>query len=211
MWSVLVPMKDTRQAKSRLSESAEYRRQLAIAMARDTLSAVVGSHNVVRVLVVSSWVEDFSSLTLRGVDIMVRPQLGLNAAIREGAAALRSVDSACNLAALPADLPYLQSDELAAALTDAGLYPRTVVADRSGTGTTLSTARADACLVPLYGAGSFLRHRHAGARELPVPIGSGLRRDVDVSADLRLTPDLGPHTSEVLASRETVTSVSGGV
>ena len=39
-WSVIVPMKNMAQAKTRLGDTPGYRRQMAILMARDTLCAV---------------------------------------------------------------------------------------------------------------------------------------------------------------------------
>src|SRR5277367_4041650 len=54
-WTVLLPVKVLAQAKSRLAELAgERRHELALALASDTVSAVVACPHVARVLVVTS-------------------------------------------------------------------------------------------------------------------------------------------------------------
>jgi len=106
---------------------------------------------------------------------------GLEPAIMDG---LAQADITGPVAVVPADLPSLTPAELTEALTTAAGHPAGVVADRAGTGTTLLTARAPVHLRPRYGEGSFRRHVAAGAVPLPIPAGSGLRRDVDLAADL---------------------------
>src|SRR3984957_3900117 len=54
-WTVLLPVKVLAQAKSRLAELAgERRHELALALASDTVSAVVACPEVARVIVVTS-------------------------------------------------------------------------------------------------------------------------------------------------------------
>ena len=54
-WTVLLPVKVLAQAKSRLAVLAgERRRELALAVASDTVSAVLGCPEVARVIVVTS-------------------------------------------------------------------------------------------------------------------------------------------------------------
>ncbi|MFB7758540.1 2-phospho-L-lactate guanylyltransferase, partial [Streptomyces sp. NPDC056121] len=110
-WWVVVPMKDLRRAKSRLGGDPGRRRALAVAMARDTLCAAAGAVCVDGVVLVSEQPGDVPDLTVPGVRIEVRPGLDLNAALRAGAAVVRSEKARGHLAALPADLPYLGGDE----------------------------------------------------------------------------------------------------
>ena len=73
--------------------------------------------------------------------------------------------------------------------------------DRTGTGTTLLTFRAGVAAEPSYGPDSLALHTAAGANLLSVPAWSGLRRDVDVPADLAATPSLGQRTRQWLDKR----------
>lgn len=200
-WWVIVPMKDARRAKSRLGDVRGDRRQLAIVMARDTLCAVVNADRVEGVLVVCDNALDVESWSLPGVRVVVREGIGMNQAIRAGAAELCAGGGAPNLAALPGDLPYLRSAELDVALTKAASVPAGCVGDRAGTGTTLLTARAGTTLQPAYGPDSLRAHRDAGAVELGLPAWSGLRRDVDAPEDLVLNAALGHRTRDVLERR----------
>lgn len=206
-WWVILPMKDTRLAKSRMGGDPVERRQLAIVMARDTLCAVVNASYVEGVIVVCDRDEDVESLALPGVTVVVRPGLLLNEAILAGAELARSDDPARNLAALPGDLPYMRSTELEAALRRAAGFALTCMGDRTGHGTTLITARGGADLAPSYGVGSLARHRAAGAVEVGAPAWSGLRRDVDLPEDLAVTHALGPRTRSFIM-REVPQSVA---
>jgi 2-phospho-L-lactate guanylyltransferase len=82
------------------------------------------------------------------------------------------------------------------------LFGSSFVSDAGGEGTTLLAALCASRFNPLYGPGSRLRHSHAGARELEVPPGSGLRQDVDTLDDLALAQAIGVrrHTSAMLRS-----------
>jgi 2-phospho-L-lactate guanylyltransferase len=82
------------------------------------------------------------------------------------------------------------------ALTLAAAHPRSVVADRAGTGTTMLAAQSSALLDPRYGADSFIAHVAGGAVPLDLPGRSGLRRDVDRVDNLRSVT--GPRTRAVL-------------
>jgi 2-phospho-L-lactate guanylyltransferase len=200
-WSVIVPMKNMAQAKTRLGDTPGYRRQMAILMARDTLCAAANATAVDAVLVVCGREEDTESFALPGVSVVVRPGLDVNQAVRAGLALLRAGGDDVNVAVLPGDLPYLRSSELDVALRSAGRTPRAVVGDRTGHGTTLLTSRAGVDLVPHYGPDSLARHKETGAAELSLPAWSGIRRDVDVQSDLALTPALGYRTRALLEKR----------
>ena len=206
-WWVVVPMKDTRLAKSRLGGEPGERRQLAITMARDTLSAIAEADRVEGVIVVCDREDDVASYQVPHVTVVVAADAGLNDAVRAGAAAVRAADVTRNVAAMPGDLPYLHPDELDVALAKAGVTQRACVADRSGLGTTLLTAPRGLPLDPAFGPDSRNAHRASGAVELVVPAWSGLRRDVDLPSDLTSDVALGSRTREVLSSRRPVGAV----
>ncbi len=183
-WWVLLPIKSTAVGKSRIALEPRRRARVARAMALDTAAAVAAARRVDRVLALVDDEADGAALAaIGGVDAHVSTVSGLNESILAALALPGMSDRA--VAVLPADLPSLLPAELDLALRAAARVPLAVVADRQGTGTTLLAARIGRELPPRYGPGSFVAHCRAGAVPLAVPVGSGLRRDVDVVADLR--------------------------
>lgn len=190
-WTVLVPIRALPSAKSRLALSvpADVFADLVSAIRVDTLEAARASAPVARVVVVGDQPGD--GITL------VQWSTGLNGALRDGAEYAREHWSQDGVAALVGDLPAVRPDELAAALDEAALHDAAFVADRTGTGTTLLTARPGAALDPRFGAGSAARH---GSFAVPLDAGAGLRHDVDTAEDLAAATEigLGEHTAAVV-------------
>jgi 2-phospho-L-lactate/phosphoenolpyruvate guanylyltransferase len=211
---LVVPVKALPQAKTRLRGAADggvgepaAHARLALALAHDTVTAVLACPAVRRLLVVSTDPVVAAELAAVGVEVVPDgPVAGLNAAYRRGAAVLRERDPDAVVGALQADLPALRADELCAALAAAHVLfadrstGRAFVADAEGTGTTLLLAAPGTPLDPRFGAGSAARHAGSGAVELAGDW-PGLRRDVDTSDDLgeAVGLGLGPHTRGVLA------------
>jgi len=202
-WSVLLPVKVLAQAKSRLAELAGPRRgELALALACDTVSAVLRTAQAARVVVITD--DQVAATALRELGSLVipdEPRAGLNAALRHGAAFAAGRWPGCGTAALSADLPALRPAELARALNAAAAWPTAFVADAAGDGTTLYTAAPGAAFRPGFGLASRARHAAGGAAELELADIPGLRRDVDTPADLRgaAALGLGPHTAPLAA------------
>lgn len=195
-----MPVKASVRAKSRIRLDPAVRRTLALIMAEDTVSAIVGAAPVGRTLVVLEDARDGTTLArVPGVDLFVTRTNELNAAIRDGLAALDrdgDGDRVGPVAVVPADLPSLTSVELTDALALAAAHPCSVVADRGGTGTTMLAAQSSELMNPRYGADSFLAHVAGGAVPLDLPGRSGLRRDVDRVDNLRSVT--GPRTRAIL-------------
>ncbi|MFJ6653330.1 2-phospho-L-lactate guanylyltransferase [Microbacterium sp. NPDC091313] len=189
-WTVIVPVKAAAVGKSRLDAAAADRAALARAIALDTIEAVTATAAVERVIVVTSDAELPRAVrALPNVSVVADPgAAGLDAAVAAGAAAA-GLNTA--RAALLGDLPALHPAELAAALAAAADVERGLVADAEGTGTTLVTARPGAVWVSAFGEGSAERHRLLGCVDLPVPEGTGLRRDVDTVEQLAAARALG--------------------
>jgi 2-phospho-L-lactate guanylyltransferase len=153
-WTVLLPVKVLARAKSRLAVLAGDRRgELALALASDTVTAVLACPEVARVVVVTSDPEAGPLLAALGAIVVpdepadrsaslgnaslentgalrgasVVGDLGvqdlLNAALRHGAAVAARRWPGTGLAALTADLPAVRPAELAAALRAAGAAP----------------------------------------------------------------------------------------
>ncbi|WP_235201268.1 2-phospho-L-lactate guanylyltransferase [Microbacterium sp. CH12i] len=186
MWTVIVPIKNTKRAKSRFNVAEGERAALALALATDTVLAALACNAVGEVIVVTDdndlprWLPD----TVRFVP---DPDAGLNAAIAAGAAAA----SLHWRAALLGDLPALTPVDLGEALHMACGVPRGVVADAEGIGSTLVTASADVHWESMFGPGSFAAHQRMGCVAMNVPAQSSLRRDVDTAAGLAHAAELG--------------------
>jgi 2-phospho-L-lactate guanylyltransferase len=222
-WTVLLPVKVLAQAKSRLAVLAGDRRhELALALASDTVSAVVACRRVARVIVVTSDPVAGPRLLSLGAriipeavgrartitpdDLAGQRQDGsqhlLNAALLRGAAVAARRWPGTGLAALTADLPALRPAELDAALRAASAAAGAVfVPDAAGVGTTLYAVVPGAEFRPMYGGASRARHAAGGAAELALDGIAGLRQDVDTPEDLRSAVALGvgPRTAEVAA------------
>ena len=202
-WSVLIPVKVLAQAKSRLAELAGPRRgELALALACDTVTAVLRAGQVARAVVITDDPAAAAALTRLGALVVPdEPDDGLNAALTHGAAVVAGKWPGSGTAALSADLPALRPLELTRALTDAAAWPNAFVADAAGDGTTLYTAAPGAAFRPAFGLASRARHAASGAAELELKGIPGLRRDVDTPADLRGAVELGlgRHTAPLAA------------
>jgi 2-phospho-L-lactate/phosphoenolpyruvate guanylyltransferase len=228
-WTVLLPVKVLARAKSRLAVLAgDRRRELALAFASDTVTAVLACPEVARVVVVTSDPAAGPLLAALGAVIVadepadrsdrrgtrgtpggvdLAPDLGvqdlLNAALRHGAAVAARRWPGTGLAALTADLPAMSPAELASALRAAGTVPgrAAFVPDAAGVGTTMYAVPPGGEFLPLFGGASRARHAAAGATELAIAGTAGLRRDVDTPDDLRAALELGagPFTRAVAA------------
>ena len=209
---LVVPVKPLHAAKTRLRGAADHgvgdpdaHAALALALAHDTVAAVLAARAVRRLLVISSDPVVAAEFAAVGVEVAPDVAGGLNDALRHGALLLRATDPGAPVGALQADLPALRPSELDEALHDAAALfatgaRRVFCPDARGTGTTLLLAAARVELDPLFGAGSAARHRESGAVPL-AGAGPGLRRDVDTGDDLCAAAQLGlgPHTRAVLA------------
>jgi 2-phospho-L-lactate/phosphoenolpyruvate guanylyltransferase len=219
-WTVLLPVKVLAQAKSRLAQLAgERRHELALALASDTVSAVLACPDVARVIVVTSDPVAGPRLSSLGAHIVPEAEPGdrdreaarpspdgrqhlLNAALLRGAAVAVRSWPGTGLAALTADLPALRPAELSQALRAASHTAGPVfVPDAAGLGTTLYAVGPGGEFTPMYGGASRARHAAGGATELALDGIAGLRQDVDTPDDLRTAVALGvgPRTAEVAA------------
>jgi 2-phospho-L-lactate guanylyltransferase len=187
-WSLLVPVKRLDLAKTRLAVADGLRADLALAMAMDTVRAVIGTASVAEVVVVTDDERAASALAAIGANIVADlPNAGLNPALVHGA----SMAAMSRIAALSSDLPALRSRDLDELLRKAAEHPRTVVSDISGTGTTLLSAAQLAEFAPAFGVDSFAAHVRAGAIDLSHYAAATLRHDVDTLDGLQAALDLG--------------------
>jgi len=199
-FAVLVPMKRTARAKSRLGSLGEQsREELAAAFATDTVSAVLGSDQVARVLVVTDDHLLARAMTDLGADVIPDGTTDLNGTLLQAAAEMHRRDPHLSLAAVCADLPALRSEELTTALAAADPERMSFVADQERVGTTAVIAPHLDVFRPSFGDGSRRQHLEHGGYEVDGIDVPGLRRDVDDPADLvdALRLGVGPRTALV--------------
>lgn len=187
-WHLIIPIKDTRHGKSRLSGldglTPKGRSELSRAIADDTLAAVVEAVGPDLVWLVTpdpGLRRDWSN---EGVHIVDDPGTGLNAAIQAG---FRSLPGRSRHAALLGDLPALRAADLHTALQAAADQEESFVPDAAGTGTVLRCGRA---VVPRFGPGSAAAHAADGATRLELDL-PRLRCDVDDPESLEAATRLG--------------------
>ncbi|TFD14314.1 2-phospho-L-lactate guanylyltransferase [Cryobacterium sp. TMT1-2-2] len=204
-WVVVVPVKGSSEAKSRLGVGPG-RAALADAFALDTVTALVAASAVERVFVVTASAR--LGALLGGLGAVIVPEAPvvetgharLNAGIVQGIAAARLAYPQVNLAVMTGDLPALRPGDIDAAFALAAAQPRSMVPDAEGVGTTTLLARVGVTVTPRFGLGSRAAHQGDGHIVLDLPPTSSLRRDVDTAADLEAARliGLGPHTSALL-------------
>ncbi|MFD4814799.1 2-phospho-L-lactate guanylyltransferase, partial [Streptomyces sp. NPDC058418] len=150
-WSLVVPLKPLRLAKSRLAGTTAdaLRPRLALAFAQDTVAAALACAVVRDVSVVTDDPTAAAELASLGARIVPdTPAGGLNAAPAHGARAVRAVSPRAAVATVNADLPALRPGELARVLDAAAEFPRAFLADAAGSGTTLLAPAQGAELNP---------------------------------------------------------------
>ncbi|MFV1989724.1 MAG: 2-phospho-L-lactate guanylyltransferase [Acidimicrobiales bacterium] len=176
---VLVPVKDFRQAKGRLSEALnrEQRAELAQALAARVIAAAMplGVSVICDDINVANWAESLAA------EVLWCPGTGLNGAVAEGVAIMRrrEID---RVVVSHADLPAaLDFTDLA---TGPGVI---VVTDRRGDGTNVISLPTQPTFSFAYGPGSRARHVSEAQR---LGLGIQVRSDARLSWDVDNPEDL---------------------
>ena len=192
-WVAVVPVKSLATAKSRLAPASDVRRRaLALSFAVDTVAALRAVPEIRTVVVVTA--ETAVAAEVGGPDVETLPEPaegGLNAAITAGVDWSRSQHADAGVVVIAADLPALRSRDVAAVLRIASAHPRTVLADREGTGTTMLTGLPVTPPRPQFGSESLARHRAEGALVIDGPDLDRAARDVDTPDHLTEARRLG--------------------
>jgi 2-phospho-L-lactate guanylyltransferase len=200
---VVIPVKGTALAKSRLGVSEQTRAKLALAFALDTVAAAVAAETVATVLVVTGSRDVADAVLPLGASVVYEDGTpGLNPSIEHAIGAARRDFPGAPVAVLLGDLPALRPEELDTALLAARGQRLSMVADAAGVGTVLVCALDAAEHTVRFGGASRAAHREAGYVDLTSTVSSGLRSDIDTVEDLESARPLpvGPHTSRVLAA-----------
>jgi 2-phospho-L-lactate guanylyltransferase len=191
MRALLLPIKDLRHAKQRLSGflSTEERFALAQAMLADTLRAVCGVRKADKIFVVTNYPPAMRAAEENGWELLREEQqisesISVDAASRE--CEPRGITTVLRI---PLDVPLVQArdidDLLAVECTAPALV---IVPSRDGTGTN-AILRTPPTLFPShFGIGSFAKHcdeAQRAASQILVRRNARLEMDVDDEADLR--------------------------
>ena len=202
-WTVIVPVKPWRLAKSRLQVDRGAREDLARAFALDVFEALADSVAVETVVVVSAE-EDLRRAARRlGVELLTdRPLRSLdplNDAIATGRHWATQRRPASPVAALVSDLPTLTGAAVTATLELAGRQAASFVPDAGGSGTTMVASTEAVSLVTAFGPASARRHTELGLTSL-FEADPTMRRDVDDALHLEAADalGLGRHTQDVV-------------
>jgi 2-phospho-L-lactate guanylyltransferase len=169
----LVPLKSLDDAKSRLGEvlDAEQRHALALRMLTRVVDACQGAG--LEVAIVSSDPLAYVAARELGTAVVDDGGEDLTGSVRRGLAAY---PEAGTIVVIAADLPYVETADIAALLAAAD--PLAIAPSPDGR-TNAIAARPPSAFVPSYGDGSAARH---GGTPVVRP---GLARDLDTPADLQ--------------------------
>jgi len=189
LW-VIIPVKPLNRAKSRLASvlSPEMRYQFAETMLRHILSVTTHVRQVTGTLVIS---RDTKALAiardLGAKTIQESSRSDLNPALARATEVVR-VWGARTLLILPADLPFINTDDISNMANMAERGPCVVIAtDHEGDGTNAMLVRPPGLIPYRYGVGSYRKHR-AAALEAGAIIkyyeSERLMLDIDVPKDL---------------------------
>lgn len=203
---LIIAVKSLAAANTRLAPvfSARTRESVVLAMLVDTLTAAARVRALHSITVITPDEAAAAAAAELGAEVVADPTPQgdadpLNNAI--SAAERTMTGLLANLVVLQGDLPALQPQELAEAISAARHHQRSFVSDRRGTGTAALCAFG-AALDPQFGPDSSARHRRSGAVEL-TGAWPGLRCDVDTPADLAAARRLGvgPATARAIGHR----------
>lgn len=198
---VLIPVKPPQVGKSRLGDLPDPQRvALATAFALDAIAAAQSAENVQQVLVVTDDYQFASAARSAGCGVIPDGVSGsLNASLTQAAWESERRWPGSPIAAMCADLPALQGNDLDAALVAAPATGTAFVRDSAGTGTVLYLAADAASFESRYGLNSAQHHLDGGATEITGALRT-LRQDVDDAIDLAkaIALGVGAHTRQVV-------------
>jgi 2-phospho-L-lactate guanylyltransferase len=194
-WNAVVPVKAWRSAKSRLKVGL--REEIARALTLDTLDVLTSHADIANVVVVTADAEVGAEARNRGATVLAEEPGGLNHAVRQACTWVAAHCGDGPTVVVPADLAYLSSDVLAAALAALAEQLPAHIPDFTDEGTTLLAASSASTIDPHYGLGSSAAHAAAGFRRLD-DVDARARTDTDQLADLDRDWKPGPRVSVLL-------------
>jgi len=191
MRALLLPIKDLRNAKKRLTDvlTPEERFALAEAMLADTIRAVQGVRRAEKIFVITNYEPSMQLAEENGWEILREEQQISESHSVDAASKLCEQDGVSGLLRVPLDLPLVQSSDIDELLDVECRAPSLVIVpSRDGTGTN-AILRTPPTLFPShFGTGSFAKHlaeAESSHAQVIVRRNARLEMDVDGEADLR--------------------------
>jgi 2-phospho-L-lactate guanylyltransferase len=191
MRALLLPVKDLRNSKKRLTDvlTPEERFALAEAMLTDTIRAVQGVCRAEKVFVITNYEPAMQLAKENGWEILREEQQISESHSVDAASKLCEHRGVSGLLRLPVDLPLIQSSDIDELLAGECQAPSLVIVpSRDGTGTNAMLRTPPTLFPSHFGTGSFAKHlaeaenSHA---QVIVRRNARLEMDVDDEADLR--------------------------
>src|SRR5437773_2754737 len=191
MRALLLPIKDLRNAKKRLTNvlTSEERFSLAEAMLADTIHAVRGVRCAEKIFVVTNYEPAMQLAEENGWEILREEQQISESHSVDAASKLCEQRGVTGLLRLPLDLPLIHSSDIDELLAVECHWPSLVIVPSSdGTGTNAMLRTPPTLFPSHFGTGSFAKHlaeaenSHA---QVIVRRNARLEMDVDDEADLR--------------------------
>ena len=191
MRALLLPIKDLRLAKQRLTPflNAEERFALAQAMLADTIRAVRGARAADRIFVVTNYAPAMKVAEQNGWDLL-REEQQISESVSVDAASRYCAERGVNaLLRLPLDVPLVQPSDIDELMGFECAAPAMVIVpSRDGTGTNAILRTPPALFPSHFGNGSFAKHcdeAHRARAQVLIRRNARLEMDVDDEADLR--------------------------
>lgn len=171
VWAV-IPVKPLNRAKSRLAQvlSPEQRFKLARMMLLQVLSVTLQSPRIAGVIVISRDTRAIGIAREMGAKTIQESSYSdLNPALERATSVLRAWRAGAILI-IPADLPFINGDDIDAIIDSCDEGPCVVLAtDREADGTNVMLVRPPGLIEYAYGVGSFRSHSEA-AHDLGITI-----------------------------------------
>ncbi len=195
MWAV-VPLKQLEQAKARLADilSADERRALMLAMARDVLTALSRSKRLTGILIVSRTAEADALAQAFGTERYAEsPTANLSQALIQASDYLIVQLQAAGAMIVPADVPLITPEEIDVLL---GQHQNvTVVPDNENLGTNCLICSPPNCIEYVFDGRSFKPHvdaAFAGGITPTIVPSAGFALDIDTPDDLQTLLERDP-------------------
>jgi 2-phospho-L-lactate guanylyltransferase len=191
MRALLLPVKDQKNAKQRLTGvlTSEERFGLAQAMLADTIRAVQAVRRAERIFVVTNYEPMISLAQKNGWEILREEEQICESDSVDAASKICEKKGVSALLRMPLDLPLIQPEDIDELLTVECQSPALVIVpSRDGTGTNAMLRTPPTLFPSHFGNGSFAKHlaeaQGAGAKVI-VRRNARLEMDVDDESDLR--------------------------
>lgn len=191
MRALLLPVKDLRNAKKRLTGvlTLEERFGLAQAMLADTVRTIQRVRNAEKIFVITNYQPVLDMATENGWEILREDRQISESHAVDFASRVCEERGVTGLLRVPLDVPLAQAGDIDELLTmECGAPALVVVPSRDGTGTNAILRTPPALFPSHFGEGSLAKHvseaKRAGARVF-LRRNSRLEMDIDNESDLR--------------------------